>query len=626
MAGEQYEIYESGTAAALAEAQLALLDSKADKTGIYSTLTAGGTTPDTITDAMLVQTGGVLERVSNLNDDLDNITIEGYEHELVELELTITDGGYINYRGEFDQLESYMYAETECRPNTTYLITSTKGTGARMYVVLDVNRSVIDVAPSETSSLVTVEYETPSAARYLIVNCAKPYSPSICTVDTLAFVKVTDTDESVSVSHGDGDAYTIHGTRFSYLVNLSGSANRLFKFERIDVEGISGVFKTCGDDITPVTLDVGYVGANHGYYYVYDCVATGHGLTEADIGRTSTDGTNTWVLIQVKDADNIVVGCYRASKWYRLTLTAPTTLDFGTSFTVELATRSQLYPSVKNGEVKFVDSDKTKCLIMETYDIIEVGTGIDALMENVGSNTNESIAELSDSAITVRNLYEFHANGSIIIYQNLKVLKDYITITSYGGVQSQAFGTMDNYMVPQTTKRVPSPSGSATFDRETWSDQTVPPVLYIQIDNAPNSYTKAMLLGYITPNRNADISSMAGNMSSARKMYPYAVQPISTVDAGKTYSFVSFRVPAFKSEYSQDVPIVSYTHVYDDIYLFLYSVDAVNTSVTLPEFMWGKRCEVYMSDGMTCETTNIIDSVDVRSSANYGSIVLKLSD
>lgn len=68
MAGEQYEIYESGTAAALAEAQLALLDSKADKTGIYSTLTAGGTTPDTITDAMLVQTGGVLSTIADIKD------------------------------------------------------------------------------------------------------------------------------------------------------------------------------------------------------------------------------------------------------------------------------------------------------------------------------------------------------------------------------------------------------------------------------------------------------------------------------------------------------------------------------------------------------------------------------
>jgi lysophospholipase L1-like esterase len=66
MAGEQYEIYESGTAAALAGVQLALLDSKADKTGTYSTLTAGGTTPDSITDAMLKQTGGVLENFTNL--------------------------------------------------------------------------------------------------------------------------------------------------------------------------------------------------------------------------------------------------------------------------------------------------------------------------------------------------------------------------------------------------------------------------------------------------------------------------------------------------------------------------------------------------------------------------------
>lgn len=79
MAGEQYEIYESGTAAALAEAQLALLDSKADKTGTYSTLTAGGTTPNSVTDAMLAQTGGVLSR---LNDFMEYV---GYEADYVDL-------------------------------------------------------------------------------------------------------------------------------------------------------------------------------------------------------------------------------------------------------------------------------------------------------------------------------------------------------------------------------------------------------------------------------------------------------------------------------------------------------------------------------------------------------------
>lgn len=46
------------------------LADKADKTGTYSTLIAGGTTPDSITDAMLAQSGGVLETVDEMQNDI----------------------------------------------------------------------------------------------------------------------------------------------------------------------------------------------------------------------------------------------------------------------------------------------------------------------------------------------------------------------------------------------------------------------------------------------------------------------------------------------------------------------------------------------------------------------------
>lgn len=627
MAGEQYEIYESGTAAALAGAQLALLGSKADKTGTYSTLTAGGTTPDSITDAMLVQTGGVLSRVHNLRADLDSITIENYEHPFVEDDTPVTSGAYYAIINVVVSYAGYSYKEIECEPNTTYVISGCRGTDARLYIVLDGSRQVIDSAESYPHpDYVTMEYTTPANAAYLIVNSADSRGlPSIKGEDKQAFV--LDSGSFFSVTH-NGDVYTIAGEQYGYVVNLSGSNNGLFNFVSMSRAGAS--FKTCNDDTTPVSLvGPGYVGANHGYYFGYACTITSHGLTESDIGKTSTDGTNTWVLLKVNNANSITVGCYDESSWYRLKAIAPTTLDFGTSLSVESATRSQIYPSVKNGNVDVVETTHNKCLILETYDIIDIGVGIEALIVNVGSNTNDSLVALSDSAVTVRNLYEFHENGSVTIYQNLKVLKDYVALNFYGGVQSMAFGENDSYSVPQTTKRGIWPAGGTqfNFERSTWDDSTVPPTVYIQYDGNASTMRKAMFTGFVGGNRNADIaaSGYAGYIATSQKMYPYMVHPLTTLDAGKTYSMVSFRVPASLHEVTSSVAFVAYTYVYDDIYLIVRSGIAINASIKLPEFMWGKRCEVVMADNMTCETTNVIDSLDVRGT-QYCTLVVKLSD
>lgn len=65
------------------------LAAKADKTGTYSTLTAGGTTPDSVTDGMLVQTGGVLERVDSIESEL----MERYALDLSFMSGTIESNG-----------------------------------------------------------------------------------------------------------------------------------------------------------------------------------------------------------------------------------------------------------------------------------------------------------------------------------------------------------------------------------------------------------------------------------------------------------------------------------------------------------------------------------------------------
>lgn len=495
---------------------------------------------------------------------------------------------------------------------------------ARVVVFTDEYFNILAVYPNVASTGVqSFEVVVPANAVKMFVNENSAQATSEVYRGIIEQVDFTSGWAAHIAHNVTGNKYEIGTDDYVYSVDLKDSYNGVFSFETLK-KG-NATFKEVSDDVTPLNIQsVRYVGAGHGYFFGYNLTISAHGYTSADIGKTYNDGTNTWVIIKIVNANTIQVVCYDSTAWYRMkTATTPDSVDFGSGAkTVTNSSQVQIYPSVINADTKILENTSV-CRIVETYDIMNVGTGIDALLNNVGNNDNDSLAELSDSAITVRNLYEFINNGAVTIYQNLKVLNDNIPLDFYGAVQSGAFGNSDYYGVAETN--LPYQEGGTTqyFDRSTWKDQNKPPILFVQTDGATG--TNAFFTGYITDNRNSDIydgGSAGFNYGNTRKMYPFFINPHSVESEGKTYNCVSFRIPCTLHDVSSDVAYACYAKLYDKYIMVIGTDSATNSSVEVPTLMQNKKCEVYMADGIEIGTKDIVDRIDVKSSGRGYAIII----
>lgn len=583
------------------------------------------------------------EQIGDLKSDIDNIdtiTIENYERELDTIQpeaSDIHDNQAFTVNVEWITLQGWEgIVLRDLEPGKTYYISGSNATQVRLYCISKTD-GTFEFYPSGSGTITDLPVVMPDNYRALYVNANKANVRASVKEHTYNFKlipdEITPIAEETSENH-----YSINSKNgFVNDVVLNGSANGLFNFGQLKLN--TSAYKIETDDITPVYLsgdvsgeNIGYVGANHGYALAYEYTFNGgHGLTTADIGKVYTAPNGyKYVLIRVISSTKLIIGFYSSNLWYKVRpILYSTSFDFGNGTIVSDSHSNapvQLYPSVKNGIVRIVENSAECCKIEETYDIIDIGSGIEAIIANVGANDNDSFCTLADVGLTVRNLYEFINNGSVTVYQNLKVCKDYIKLNRYGGLQSMAFSTGDYYSVPQTSVKQPIaiPSAGATFDRETWDDQSIPPMLYMQFNENLGTATKAFATGFIAGGRNALLSSTAGSVSNAKKMYPAFVQPVSVFPTGKVFNTVSFRVPFIPGEYSNQIKLVSYFKAYGDYYLIIITNVAINTSVILPDILCNRKAQVVMSDGIECDTVDIINSVDVKSTG-VGYLVLKLN-
>ena len=580
--------------------------------------------------------GNEIDSVDDEIKDIGNIAISGYQKAFSIMDSTFVDNYYIDTSGNPVSTTAWAYCYTNVETGKKYRITGVAGTGGRLYVVKDKNGNVIDSYQSEVNiNHVDLEYTAPENAAVLYVNTIKSrFAKPVIKGQTYDFVN-TDIGGIVNVEEQGSNVYKISCGSYVYTVNLFGSNNGTFTIT--DLKDGSDTFKAVSDDITPISIGtVGYIGANHGYAWVYSCTITGHGLTIADIGKTSTDDTNTWVLIQVTDANTIVVGCYDADAWFKLKRVAPTTLDFNeNSLTVESSVQAQLYPSVKNISISIDSNDTAKCVVTESYEIIDVGSGIEAIKTNVGTNNNKSIAERASSIARVNNSYEFLENGSIVDYTSVKILKTGIVLNYLAlGIQSAPFTLGgDSIWIPQLTGYdgvIPENDSEINFSKTSWKDSSKPPQVYIQLNGNALNATKSMILGYIINEERVEgISNSAGFVSTAGKVYPYFIQPSDTVEEITEYSTISFRIPQRINRFVSLTGMsysCGYTYVGNDIYLFINTTQSNgNIDFPLPDFMQRKKIETIMSKQMTCESKITTKTISL-SYTTRGSIVLRLYD
>ena len=559
------------------------------------------------------------------------VSVSGYEsedivsYESIKSKSTKVEGYFFNaYDATPTESPMWNYYWLNVKEGMKVKVTGYSAGWARTIVFTDVQYNILGVYPNPASTgIQSFEVTVPENAVKMFVNENPAQTASEIYQGIIEQVGFTNGGVAHIAHNVTGNKYDIGTDDYVYTVDIKDPYNGVFAFDSLK-KG-NATFKVVSDDATPLNIQsVRYVGAGHGYFFGYNLTISAHGYTTADIGKTYNDGTNTWVLIKIINANSVQVVCYDLSVWYRMkTATTPGSVDFGSGTkTVTNSLQVQIYPSVINADTKILENTSA-CRILETYDLMNIGTGIDALLNNVGNNDNDSLAELSGSAITVRNLYEFINNGAVTIYQNLKVLNDNIPLDFYGAVQSGAFGNSDYYGVAETNLMYQDVSATQYFERSNWKDSSKPPILYMQTDGSAGS--KAFFTGFITDNRNADIynGGSAGFIyGSTRKMYPYFINPHSTEDDGKTYNCVSFRIPCTLHNVSSDVAYACYAKLYDKYIMVIGTDSATNSSVEVPTIMQNKKCEVYMTDGIEICTKVIIDKIDVKSSGRGYAIIV----
>ena len=562
---------------------------------------------------------------------LRDLSIEDYAQSKNTLTGTVVSN-YIWDRGNNPPiaLNGWEYLTVNITPDNVYYISGTASTAARLFSVYDSNNTRIYEYPAEnTVPHVGYQYTAPANAAYMIVNArVSDGHAAVQEEDPFTFVRSGSSGGFPLASEVSPGVYNVGNDNYVYSVNTAGSGNGLFNYSALSRLGAA--FKGVNDDITPTNfVSAGYIGANHGYNFIYEWEITNHGLTNSDIGKVATDSNNAqWVIIKIISSDKIEVGCL-SSNWWRLkTSNIPASINFGTALPINSSTLKQLYPSVKNGSVSLVENNSQKAVFVESYDIIDLGVGIDALIANVGSNTNDSIVSLSDSLATIRNIYEFQPNGVVIIKGNLIIRKASRSLNFYGGVQSARFGTTGEFFaVPGTSiKALQTLNGSQVrFDRSIWDDSSKPPFIYEQAAYENNAYSRMFFTGFIADEaeRNGEIYNEAGFFYTSYKMYPFLINPNAAQAAGKTYSFIAFRLPAYVNEVSATFPFVAYCKIDDVYYLVVKTLGAVSGALDLPPELYGKNVEVLVSEYVSTSTELAINALDITATQE-GTLFVKL--
>ncbi|MBO7762473.1 MAG: hypothetical protein J6T24_06715 [Clostridia bacterium] len=475
------------------------------------------------------------------------------------------------------------------------------------------------------------------------------------------------------------------GTDLVTDAKLGGSANKKFNMSTIaeipaslSLESISTAkvdgylrFKDAGDDIKPIQMNGTNIGANHGYYVIS---AIKNPMLdpkdESDIGSIwEADGVR-YVLVRItatKEAGGEVMlwfcpyydeametGYFNYKQIAAgATITHVSGATHTESFTTaDASVQAQFYIALNHYyEAAFLNGTEEVDLykdgtytaefidFYEEYDLIYLPTMLEALIDNVGWNTDMSHCseDIADSYVTFQNTYRFHKNGACVVYSEYDFHKD-VKITYMGGVQSGKFAEETHYIyVPGTTNlAVPTLQGSATVnvgvDHLAIPDRLTTSYFQFTDDNG----TKGMNIGF-NPLYGTAVNEVRWNYIGKKtsdsnlafyyntyKMYPRLISNCELA-AGTKISCVAYRLPSYILD--DDFTAINWYWVGDDIYLSLHTDTPLQKTVTvLPEYMNGMSVEVieasYSFDVQSKTVEN--GSINILSSSE-GYAIIKLS-
>lgn len=425
------------------------------------------------------------------------------------------------------------------------------------------------------------------------------------------------------------------------------------------------LLKQSGDDIAPVALSTSYIGANHGWNQAVALTKMGHGKTFSDIGSIYTNTASVqFVILRIVNENVIwITSKNQAVDGFTYTFVVPngslTYLSGGantaTISTYTTAGIGNLYPSVSpsntevfiNGNSKIVIDGTYKCDfidVRESYDVYDLPSILDKLIVNRpvgGYLSNVYFNSLGADKLFSHNItYRFQSNSTILINHNFRTFKK-LSLSYLGFIQMEALTTGKLY-IPKT---LPISDGIKTFDFRLnenwtsapnaalnmtsayWENPLSPPDRLINSNSNVNIH-----IGYMTDrgvglNRKDKLNN-AINLFTSKKIYPHALDNITTLEANKSFSCVAFR--NFQNATSNPSGRLNYSCIeLDDIvWIFLDYNGAISDSI-VPKSKWiGRKIEVYEKNDkieLLCDVvTNLIEVVSTASLSSYGYAVLKI--
>lgn len=412
-------------------------------------------------------------------------------------------------------------------------------------------------------------------------------------------------------------------------------------------------FKSCGDDITPMSINQGHIGGNHGWGGAINITSTAHGKTEVDIGSVWQDGaTNNFIILKIIDDDNLLVMTEVMTNSYDPlinSVVSPLNHISGATHTSNISINSysstQLWPSVNNEEIEILINGKTKWNldkdgytlcdffdVSQGYNIIYLPAIVNHLKANAGSNTNQSYYsdEIKDRYCRVNIVYRFTKNGACSVYQSVSFDKD-VSMNYLGFVQSMAIG--NKAYIPGTTAYsdvITQPDGAGLdFTQNIWVDPQNPPHRYYQFTT---DMARGMCLGYNTQygigvpsERILHLDHAGAYAGSSKKMYPYILVDNYIATAGSYFDAVAYRIPL--KQY-QDLTSLAWYWIGDDIYLMIDAHKNLNKWIELPDYMTGMKIEVLEihENAKVKQSFVMKDGVLFTVNNNYGYAVLKLTN
>ena len=407
-------------------------------------------------------------------------------------------------------------------------------------------------------------------------------------------------------------------------------------------------YKGATDDICPIKYNSSYMGGNHGMTFGIKLTAESHGKTEVDIGSTwlSANGKN-YVIYAVPDANTILclseyTGNPHSPVVINPAITTPLTHVSGATNTGDISftknSWNQICPAIshksltfKSSEGNVLESDgvlygQKYIDIIDSYEIIDVVQMTNALVNNVGNNTNASYySEDLPTEVLYETVYRFFESGCCLVISNLIPLRNGIGMQIFGGVQVQMIG--NTAYVPYTTfdTLTTIESSGIILTPDTWQDAEFPPYKFYEFNTDGD---KAFGLGYCLygqTDAEARVTTAAGRAGwfdgSTKKMYPCIINGSTTEVYGKGITSYSWRTPIIKDD---NGVMMTWYKIENDTFVEMEFFNDFSGKITMPKHIAGCRMEVVKKT----DSVNVLGDIVGPSGINVivnasGSVTIK---